>query len=337
MKPTTGRARGLLFCVLATWAALLTPDAACEDLRARAEAVRNAIAGRKEQILALQRESKFAQERPTASLSGPLEAFLSDCSDTRALDVLVDRLVSHSRFRDGVKFGKELVDDVLVVDCLVEALSYPKGAVQRAASKHLWLRARPTFLRARTQRLVSAYETHQDVCLLRAIGRTDTVEARRLVDALVARGRDVPEEVQARCGNKAMEKRILEQFLEETDPRKKGELALKVGYIGTAACVLALAREMRNPMVVEQEGQEIYSVRYMVLKGLGLALPDESLFGNELQLVVSRTVCHLDVAAREKSAGDYIERAERWSEQWFGIEWGRPRPPFLLARIVFKY
>lgn len=232
--------------------------------------------------------------------------------------------------------GRMSVEEEMVVDCLVDALKYPDGGAHRAAARQLWMRTRPSFLRARTERLVEGFELREDGHLLRAIGRTDTVEARRLVDALLAKGSDVPEDIQARCGNKAIEKKILRQFREETDPRKKGELALKLGYIGTPACVVALAREARNPMVVENRRQK-YSVRYMVFQGLGLAFPDEALFNRELGLA-TRWVFLSPVEGKKEQAEDYIQRIETWCEQWLGIEWGdRPRPPFQLIAPVVQF
>ena len=286
------------------------------------------VASKWDEIRAIIDQSRYREsEENEKSLAQVLENF--DTKNRRHISVLLTRLVICSRFKNGRHPSSRYVDETVIIDCLVAALSLPDS--HSLARNFLFEYARPSQLRARVNRLIRAWDCMMDWRLVFLIGLTDSVEAKHFVDGLLERNEKVPEEIRARLGDIGTEERLVKRFRNESDPVKKGELALKLGYVATPGCVYALACELRNPLRFETHW-DIYSVRYKVLQGLGRSLPHHALFNDELLVVVDATSGIGDDATAEKYSGGYIGRVEQWAAKTFRIVWQRPRPPFLLVR-----
>lgn len=115
----------------------------------------------------------------------------------------------------------------------------------------------------------------------------------------------------AALGDQAEEDAFVERFAKATDARDKIEAAKPLGRIGTRTSLEALAREMRSPMVVEVPGSYRMSVRPDIAKAIHSCHPEKTFF--------------LEIG----TDSDY-ERIERFCEIEYGIQWSRPRPPFLV-------
>lgn len=120
---------------------------------------------------------------------------------------------------------------------------------------------------------------------------------------------------QAALGDESIEDEFIEPFVGSFDPKAKIELATPLAQIGTSRTLELLAREMRSPMVLRVPGSYEMSVRVEIAKALLYCHPDQTFLG------------------RIESDDDY-ERIERWCEFQYGIQWNRPRPPFLTMRSL---
>jgi len=118
---------------------------------------------------------------------------------------------------------------------------------------------------------------------------------------------------QAALGDASVEDEFAAPFSSTGDPEEKIALARRLARIGTSTSRELLAREMRSPLVLRMAGSYEMSVRVEIAKALLFCHPERTF---------------LD---RIESDEDY-ERIERWCEFQYGIQWNRPRPPFLVIR-----
>ena len=119
---------------------------------------------------------------------------------------------------------------------------------------------------------------------------------------------------------------MIQRFVSETNVAVKGELALKLGYVGTTNAVLVLAKELRSPLKVDEQ-QYFYSLRYRILQALGRAYPDEEMFNEELNFVTEGPNYGIQTDQER-----YLDRVEHWAEKEYGITWRNERPRGILRK-----
>jgi hypothetical protein len=116
----------------------------------------------------------------------------------------------------------------------------------------------------------------------------------------------------AKLGDTDRSMRLVDEFSRENDPVRKGRWASALGYVGDAACVLALAREMRSDVIYPTPVGE-QALRVDIAEALGEAYPSVSVFW---------------VTADLRPKSDWYEKIEKWLEGYLKITWDKPRPPF---------
>ena len=120
---------------------------------------------------------------------------------------------------------------------------------------------------------------------------------------------------QAALGDASIEDEFTMPFSRTGDPNEKILLARRLAQIGSSTAQEILAREIRSPMVLLVPGSYELSVRVEIAKALLYCHPEQAFLG------------------RIGSDDDY-ERIERWCEFRYGVQWNRPRPPFLVMRSL---
>ncbi len=119
----------------------------------------------------------------------------------------------------------------------------------------------------------------------------------------------------ARLGDTALSRSFVEAYQLEKDGRKKAHLAKTLGYIGDAACVLALARDMRTPIVYDAGGVR-RSLRVDIIAALGEVYPQEAVLQKR------------DVQG-DQETDEWYDAVEKWLERYLGMTWQTERPkPF---------
>ncbi|MCY2931588.1 MAG: hypothetical protein NTV86_19275 [Planctomycetota bacterium] len=175
----------------------------------------------------------------------------------------------------------------------------------------------PSYLAVHAATLIKATkEGKLDNWLL--LGKTGEKEAK----VLIPKGGNSPPKYHdsaraaaARLGDAAESKAFVEAYQREKDDREKAYMAKALGYIGDAACVLALARDMRTPVIYDS-GPGLTSLRLDIIAALGEAFPDEPVFANR------------DVRT-DKDIDAWYDAVEKWLEGHLGVTWQTERPkPF---------
>lgn len=119
----------------------------------------------------------------------------------------------------------------------------------------------------------------------------------------------------AALGDASVEDEFAMPFSRTGDPKEKIALARRLAQIGSSSAQELLAREMRSPMILQAPGSYELSVRVEIAKALLFCHPDQTFLG------------------RIESDEDY-ERIESWCEFRYGVQWTKPRPPFLAMRTL---
>lgn len=249
--------------------------------------------------------------------------------EDRGTKALVD-IVHLSLFHRGRGQDTGYIESQPVLDVLVSALDDENGNVRELALDLLWEHARPRDLRPYADRLLGAAHRIVDNKMYFLLGMTDSRSVVPFLTELAEDGIAIPRQVHARLGDAKAEMELLEEFQGETDPRRKGEKALVLGYVSTPRCAKALASELRSPLVVTTRHYE-YSLRYKVLEALGMIYTDEPLFTSGLLSVV-RT--HNDGQSGALRGEEYFDRVEAWCTRHLGVQYHGDRPPFLLYRLT---
>jgi len=150
------------------------------------------------------------------------------------------------------------------------------------------------------------------------LGKTGAEEGRELVakGGKLWNANDVTARAAAaRLGDIALSGTLVEAYRLEKDGRKKAHLAKTLGYIGDAACVLALARDMRTPIVYDAGGVR-RSLRVDIVMALGEVYPQEAVLQKR------------DVQG-DQEADEWYDAVEKWLEKNLGMTWQTERPkPF---------
>ena len=84
-----------------------------------------------------------------------------------------------------------------------------------------------------------------------------------------------------------MSAQFVRAFREAKDVHEMEKAARWLGYIGDASCVLALAREMRNPAVFLGGGNVHKSIRVDLIDALSRIYPDNELLWRPQAALIS--------------------------------------------------
>ncbi len=147
------------------------------------------------------------------------------------------------------------------------------------------------------------------------LGKTNAEEAKPL---LAKEGRlwsVAPKDARAalaKLGDTSFSKSFIDAYQREQDGEQKARLAERLGYIGDAACVLALARDMRTPIVYNGAGV-VRSLRVDIVMALGEAYP-------QVAVLQKRDV------QGHKEIDEWYDAVEKWLEGYLGITWSTKRP-----------
>ena len=147
------------------------------------------------------------------------------------------------------------------------------------------------------------------------LGKTCAEEARQLLLANRKLWNVNEAKAKAACaklGDAGMARDLVDDYQNEHDGRKKASLAQMLGYIGDPACVLALARDMRTPIVYKVGGVR-RSLRTDIVAALGCAYPRESVFRD-----------HGLQGTAEIDA--WFAAVEKWLQKHLEITWQTERP-----------
>ena len=120
----------------------------------------------------------------------------------------------------------------------------------------------------------------------------------------------------AAYGDRLTELATLYPFVATTDPKRKSDLAIQLGAIGTPLCLRTLGEALRTPLV-QDYGYIKRSCRVDVIAGLRRTFTDAiPLFENRFR------------------SDDAYEAAENFVTFKLGVTWATPRPPFLFKAVL---
>lgn len=197
------------------------------------------------------------------------------------------------------------------------AISASDGEVRERAGDLLVSYVPASYIRVHATALIKANKEGK-LCNARLLGMTGAEEAKQLLQKGGGPWNGDEVEVRAalaKLGDTAASKRFVEEYQAERDPRKKAELAKTLGYIGDAASILALARDMRTSVIYIDGGCE-KSLRVDLIAALSEAYPHESVFWWR----------HIQGF---EEIDKWYDAIEKWLEGHLGITWKTPRPkPF---------
>lgn len=203
---------------------------------------------------------------------------------------------------------------------LVEVATSDADKEVRSYAANLLVERVPSpYIAVHAAAIIKAAEEGKTMSIL-LLGKTGAAEAKRLLQPegkLGKVGGDLAKAALARLGDAAASKDFVDTYQLEKDPVKKADLAKTLGYIGDAACVLALARDMRTPVIYETGGV-VKSLRVDIVEALSDAYPNESVFWWR------------GVQGYEEIDAWY-DGAEKWLEGHLGVTWSTPRPKPLAA------
>jgi hypothetical protein len=187
---------------------------------------------------------------------------------------------------------------------LVEAAASKDKDTRSVALRLLQERFPDRYLKPHAARLLEI--APGDALLL---GKTGAPEAKAV---LKAGGPSSAEDVKlalAKLGDATLSAEFVKAFDEAKDAREKGKIAHQLGYIADKACVMALAREIRNPAVYVGPGTNV-SFRKDIVEALSIAYPDEQVFWRP-----------------EVPTDAWYASIEEWLTRKLGVTWTEPRPP----------
>lgn len=169
-----------------------------------------------------------------------------------------------------------------------------------------------------TLALAAKHGTSYDAILL---GKTGAMEAKQLLmeDAELRKADPVGVDMAlAKLGDLGRSEQFVRRFEGALDQREKTELAWQLGYIGDAACAVALAQSVRNPMQVSR-GAATKPFGLVAFEALGAIYPDNQVFF---------------VPADGRTPPEWWDRAEAWLQAHLKIEWKEPRPSVTYTTIT---
>lgn len=153
------------------------------------------------------------------------------------------------------------------------------------------------------------------------LGKTGSAEARQLLlqnEQYHRADSEGTNAALARLGDTERSLQFVKKFEETKNPQEKARLAARLGYIGDASCVMALARAMRCPMIYES-GVARIAVRVEIVKALSEVYPESPALWYDYQ--------------NKPRDDSWYERAENWLTRHLQVKWKESRPDFFYSEI----
>ncbi len=243
-------------------------------------------------------------------------------------------------FASAVEGTHGFIRQEAVVACFVQGLFHPDESVRAAALDFLTDDTPSSEYRRYAKQIVAAWPmTRNGDQYIKLLAATRTEEANAFLRRLAADSplgqRFLPDEVWAKLGDGTRELALIKRFETQTNAAFKGRLALTLGFVGTTNAVVALARELRTPLVVDQPGR-YYSVRLKILEALGQAFPESRMFNEDFRQMLETRNFDVEGAGIDMVQERYLDRVEAWCQQQFGIQWQRERPKGPLSESRFN-
>jgi len=212
--------------------------------------------------------------------------------------------------------GGTMIRDRRVIAVLASGLARPHGPGRIACLDGLERNVPGALLGELEVRLVAelAARPHATLFLLAAKGKLPSAVGLVRESAATPRWeRDEAAAIaRAAFGDAGAEGEFLRPFTATTDARQKARFAAALGKVGSERAVVALARALRTPLVIDIPNALERSVRLDVIQALSHVFPDVQLF------------YFPSITSDESYAA-----IEAWAEQSFRVTWSEPRPPFL--------
>jgi hypothetical protein len=272
-------------------------------------------------------EAKMEEYASAGMARDDAEIFLRKITDDRS--PVED--TEYTRFLRAIAYGAKEnagghIDDPTVVTCLVIGVGETSTQVQKLCVRTLLQDVRRTeHITPHVDDLIAAWDNMKDEDLATLIGRVQTDRAGAFLKELEKSGElQLAAKVKARFGSAVDEQKMILEFENETDARKKADIGYDLAYVGSTNCVAAIASAMRSPMTVHGRTGH-YSLRYDLIRALATIYPDEDLFGSELQ-ALSILDGSPSCETRRKAEDAYIDRVEKWCEEHADVQWTCPRP-----------
>lgn len=263
------------------------------------------------------------------------------------------------RTAEGLAGGRRYFTNDITVETFVTGLSSRDTVTKETALQALLKHARPEQLGRHSARLFAAWEEwgSNAIGFDRLIVLADPETPLEVIRKGLPEALPTPLELSARLGNKEAADHLIASFLESSDPKTKARLASDLGFVGTRDAAIALAQEMRSPLVIEDANVRS-SIRITIIEALGYIYPDVDLLNDGL----ARMFYHVryppplygDLPARNTPAGrealvakikslspselariiaarteipeQYIAAVEEWCTNELGVTWSSKRP-----------
>jgi hypothetical protein len=223
---------------------------------------------------------------------------------------------------EGLAFAPYISNHFLIQG-LVEFLGDKGEDVREAAVRQIFANVPDLYLRNHgkevAEKLVAYPQTSRAAQLLAKTGSERALALIRSNRAIREQDELWTAQALAKLGDSAKEDFLIGKYRKEKDDGEKRELALMLGFVATPRTILALARDLRNPMTYEWNQTGLRSFRVHVIQGLSRAYPMEPLLWKP------------DGTPRDDR---YYDAIEDWAESKLGVTWDAPRPPFLYEMEV---
>lgn len=210
------------------------------------------------------------------------------------------------------------ISNLFLIQGLVEFLGDKGEDVREAAVRQLFENVPDLYLRnfgkEVAEKLVAYPQTSRAAQILAKTGSERALTLIRSNRAIREQDELWTAQALAKLGDSVKEDFLIEKYRKEKDEGEKRDLALMLGFVATPKTILALARDLRNPMTYEWNQTARRSFRVHVIQGLSRAYPMEALLWKP------------DGTPRND---EYYESIEGWAESKLGVKWDAPRPPFL--------
>lgn len=182
---------------------------------------------------------------------------------------------------------------------------------------------------------------------VKLLAMTDSVEALnkiQKIDIVLSNLRnasyEIDDSIYARLGNIELEYKLISQFKSTKDENKKFDLVGDIAFINTPKAAIALASELRNPLVPGLTLEQVesldfnnnpnkskynyVSLRKQIVLGLARIFPNEKIFCKDIYSII-----------REKPGSvkgdEYMVKVENWCTQNIGVTWEVERPKFFFS------
>jgi hypothetical protein len=172
------------------------------------------------------------------------------------------------------------------------------------------------YLRKHAAALTSALHQDRTDWDIRLLAKTGSAEAATLLESdprFRKSNNDLTDDALAKLGNTDLSIKAIAAFQAEKDPAAKGRLCDRLAFIGDAACVLALAKSIRDGREFDV-GNIRTQVRVRVAQALGQIYPENEVFWTP--------------STGRAPQQNWYESIEAWLTKYLGVSWEQQRPPF---------